>query len=182
MSPDIGLSESAYAIDPSRAVKTGGIGWDCAMAEVLILIALQHKASRLEFRTIEGAFRIAEIIDEKAFEFPSPPECLREPILRHLCTIFAIGPNTEGEREFRGGASQAKFRCAIRTNAENALISVLQPIAPSTDVVQLIDRFWRTRASEKGVLSLLKFYFEKLACHWKPRQSCSGGMWITIVF
>lgn len=167
MSSEIRVSESAYTLDPCRAVKAGGIGWDCAMAEVLILIAIQHKASRLEFRTIDGAFRVAEIIDEKAFEFPAPPECVREPILRHLCTIFATDSNTVGEREFRVGASHSKFRCAITTNAENALIRVLQPMTPSTEVVQLIHRFWRMIAAEKGVFSLLKFYFETFA--WKLR-------------
>lgn len=48
------------------------------MVDMLILMACRHGANRLEFRTIAGEFRIAEIVDNQVFEFPSPPETIRD--------------------------------------------------------------------------------------------------------
>ncbi len=51
---------------------------------------VSHNAKRLEYRTIDGEFRVAEIIDEQAFEFPAPPESARDPIFKHLQMIFDV--------------------------------------------------------------------------------------------
>jgi hypothetical protein len=157
--------EPAYTLDPCRLLKSESFGTEHAMAELLILMTFQHGASRLEYRTIDAEFRVAEIIEEQAFEFPPPPECMRDPTFEHLQTIFDVVPGSVKEKPLMVGASQATARCEISTDNQNATITVVQPFTPSTDLLSVIRRFWRTRAANQGGFALLRFYLQRYA--WK---------------
>lgn len=157
--------ESTYTLDPSRTFCSESFGLEYAMAELLILITFQHNAMRLEYRTIDGEFRVAEIIDEQAFEFPPPPECAREPIFKHLQTIFDVSPGSTKQKELKVGTSQAAARCEISADYQSATITVVHPFTPSTNLLFEMRRFWRTRAVNKGYFALLKFYLQPYV--WK---------------
>ncbi|QDV22248.1 hypothetical protein Q31a_05320 [Aureliella helgolandensis] len=135
------------------------------MTELLILMILQHNAKRLEYRTVDGEFRVAEIIDEQAFEFPSPPECARDPILKHLQMIFDVSPGSAKQKQLKVGTSQAAARCEISADYQYATITVVHPFTPYADLLSELRRFWRTHAANKGYFALLKFYLQSYL--WK---------------
>lgn len=160
--------ESAYTLDPSRTFDSESSLVEYAMAELLILMTFQHNAKRLEYRTIDGEFRVAEIIDEQAFEFPPPPESARDPIFKHLQAIFDVSPGSAKQKKLKVGTSLATARCEISADSQNATITVVHPFTPSTDLLSELRRFWRTRALKQGYFALLKYYLQ--SCVWKLNE------------
>ncbi len=108
--------ESAYVLDPSRTLSSGSFGAEHAITELLIISTFNHGASRLEYRTIDEEFRVAEIIDEQAFEFSALPESTRVPIFKHLQTIFDVYPGSAKNRYLKVGTSLATARCEISSD------------------------------------------------------------------
>lgn len=124
------------------------------MVEVLILHSLHVGASRLEYRTIEGEFRVAQIIDQKAYEYPQPPDCMRQPTIEYLKTIFELCEGTgEASRTLCVGKSQAKFRCTISENDSNAIIEFVEPFSPPANFLEPIQGYFKACALKKGMLA-----------------------------
>lgn len=153
--------ETAYPLEPSKTLNLAPFGSERAMTELLILIAFHHGASRLEYRTFDGEFRVAEIIDDRAFEFPPPPNCIRAPTIEYLQEIFSVRPGTTQTRELRVGTSLAIARCEIFEDNQNAIIHLVLPFTPKTNLRYTIQRFWRTRALKQGSIALLKHYLSQ---------------------
>ncbi len=157
-----------FKLDPSKRLEVCA---SSALAEMFILMAYQHGAERLEFRTIKGEFRIAEIIGNQAFEYPRPPECMRLPIIEHLRTMFSISENqSEAENALQSALSTATARCKI-TDDINATLTLLKNFQPNIDVTIVEKRFWRDNAARQGTLMLLVYHLKDFL--WYVQKSAN---------
>ena len=130
------LSELDYARDAN--------GTAIRMVDMLILMACRHGANRLEFRTIAGEFRIAEIIDNQAFEFPSPPESIKDTILEYLRLMCGISSASDSaENDVQIDNCVAKLRLRSESN-HDAIVTIVSAFAPTPDYDRLFDSFWQT--------------------------------------
>lgn len=114
------------------------------MIDMLILMACRHGANRLEFRTIAGEFRIAEIIDNQAFEFPSPPQSIRDTILDYLrlmCRTSSSSDSAENEVQIDNCVAKLHLRCESN---HDAVVTIVSAFAPTPDYDRLFDSFWQT--------------------------------------
>lgn len=125
------------------------------MVDMLILMACRHGANRLEFRTIAGEFRIAEIIDNQAFEFPSPPESIKDTILEYLRLLCGTsGASDSGGNDVQIDNCVAKLHLRFESN-HDAVVTIVSAFAPTPDYDRLFASFWHTltATSEKDGLS-----------------------------
>jgi hypothetical protein len=153
----------AYSIEPDKTLDSKPFGLEHAMVELLILHSFYHGASRLEYRTIDGVFRVAQIVAEAAHEYPQPPACVRQQTLEHLRTIFSfVEGNGEYARTLAMGEVQALARCKISADNQNAWVILLEHVEPSADLLASMQRFFRKAAARQGLVALLKYYFESL--------------------
>ena len=161
-----------FALDPTAQLDTGPDGTARAMAEMLVLMAFHHGASRLEYRTIDGEFRVAEIIADRAYEYPQPPECIRIPTIQHLKSMFSLSQGWNGSGAELGiGSSRAAASCVIEESEMDATITVVRDFTPATDLTQPMDRFWRSCAARRGLLALLAYHARRLV--WRVEDSAN---------
>lgn len=166
---------NAFILDPLIALDSESDGLERAMVEILILMAFHHDASKLEYRTIDGKFRAAEIVDGFSHEFPQLPNCLRLPTMDHLRRIFSTSmENNQSERMLRVDASLAVARCDIANDNLNATVTLLGDFSPTVDLLVVMNRFWRKRATAKGLLGLAKYELQRGV--WRVEELANHAM------
>lgn len=110
--------------------------------DMLLLMAFRHGATRLEFRTISNEFRIAEIIDSRPFEFPSPPTAIRDTVFKYLRTMCSIEASAgEGNCNLKLGDSTAAIQCKFDGD-QNVIVEVISIFSPTPDYEFVFDAFW----------------------------------------
>ncbi|MGN6543969.1 MAG: hypothetical protein ACTHK7_02895 [Aureliella sp.] len=144
------------------------------MVEVLLLMAFKNGASRLEYRTIDDEFRVAEIIDERAYEYPQPPDSIRQPTIEYLMTICGVTEaDASSECSLRVGHSTALVRCDFAGDRD-AIITLLRPFEPPIDLYPTVRRFWKACAAKRGLRGLARFYWQDLV--WWIQDLAKGAM------
>lgn len=149
-----------FLLAPAKSPEICPHGRERAMVEVFLLMAFHHGAARLEYRTIENEFRVAEIIGDKAYEFPQPPESVRQPTVNYLKEISGVTSETGGgECCLRVGVSTARVRMDF-VRGQDAIVTVLNQFDPPVNLYRALRRFWKMNAAKKGLIGLTKFYFQ----------------------
>ena len=149
---------NAFTLDPSRTLDAESGGLERAMVEMLILMAAHHGASRLEYRTIEGEFRVAEIIDECPHEFAAPPNCVRQTTMDHLRKVFPFSrENRCSEGFLRVGTSLARAQCEISNDGQDATVTFLENFDAAVNLRSVMDRFWEKRAANQRATGLARY-------------------------
>lgn len=163
-----------FTLNPTKALDSAPHGREHSMVEVLLLMAFKDGASRLEYRTIDDEFRVAEIIDERAYEYPQPPESIRQPTIEYLKTICGVtGADASGECSLRVGQSTALVRCDF-VDAQDAIVTLLKPFEPPIDLYPTVRSFWKASAAKRGLLGLARFYWQDLV--WWIQDLANGAM------
>ncbi len=154
---------ATQTLDPLVAIKHES---DCdvhSVVEFLILHSLHHGANRLEFRTIEGEFRVAQLFDEGVSEWPEPTEDLRQRIIDSLRAFFSMN---EGQREreqvLRVGESTGPVACRITKDDSDAILEFTEPLQPAIDLQPVLAEYWRARAAKQGRLSLIRHHMQHM--------------------
>lgn len=118
-----------------------------AMAELLVAMSLRHQARSLEFRTIDGEFRIAMLDDDGAHEFPQPPEEAKASLLQHCRRLSAIdrsgGTGTVTIRLGTGTAS-----AFVQADADDAIWTITSNTTSADEWDELLGEFWAFRDAE----------------------------------
>jgi hypothetical protein len=149
---------TSFVIDPPSRLDIGHDGPTHAMVEQLILHSFQHHASRLEYRTIDGEFRVAQIIDGDACEYPQPPLCIRDATVDHLKEIFQLTADKwVGERVLQIAGSFATARCEISNDKLHATVLLVSDFASRVDLLKIMKRFWRKRAWKSGFIAIIQY-------------------------
>ncbi len=146
-----------YRLNPSQTLDEPTHGRANAMTEVFLLLACQTGASQLKFATTGDSLRIAVVIDGVLYEYPQPPDCLRDPMIAQLRRIFSMSTEqTQAECELHLVTTTASAQLEFRNGG--AVVTILRSFEDRTAVANALQRFWRDNAASQGLLVLARYY------------------------
>lgn len=125
------LSPHAYAGHPHGA--------SIRLVDMLILLACQQGANRLEFRTVEDELCIAMIGDTETHDFPPLPETPKNNVLdylRRICNVTSTGNSGKNVVRIGEAAAILEFHS---DSPHYVVVTIVSPFTPRPDYTQLIN-------------------------------------------